>query len=343
MAAGEPHRLLIVGVGSIGERHLRCFQATGRVELALVEVNAALGQTVGQRYGVRTYVDLPTALADGFDGAVIATPAPLHVPQANRLAEAGLHLLIEKPLSTNLDGTEHLQQVSRQRHLIVAVAYVYRCHPLLRAMRNELRSGRCGQPVELIAVAGQHFPTYRPAYRSTYYVDHTSGGGAIQDALTHLLNAGEWLLGPVDRLVADAAHQVLEGVAVEDTVHLLARHGPVLASYSLNQHQAPNEITITVVCTKGTVRCEFHENRWRWLSDPGGSWHEESIAPLERDQLFQAQAHAFLDAIEDLAAPLCTLEEGLQTLLVNLAALASVEQQRWQSLRGDLWHEPVTD
>ncbi len=336
MAAGEPHRLLIVGVGSIGERHLRCFQATGRVELALVEVNAALGQTVGQRYGVRPYVDLPTALADGFDGAVIATPAPLHVPQANRLAEAGLHLLIEKPLSTNLDGIEHLQQVSRQRHLIVAVGYVYRCHPLLRAMRNELRSGRCGQPVELIAVAGQHFPTYRPAYRSTYYVDHTSGGGAIQDALTHLLNAGEWLLGPMDRLIADAAHKVLEGVAVEDTVHLLARHGPVLASYSLNQHQAPNEITITVVCTKGTVRCEFQENRWRWLSDPGGSWHEENIAPLERDQLFQAQAHAFLDAIEGLAAPLCTLEEGLQTLLANLAALASVEQQCWQSLRGDL-------
>ena len=51
----------------------------------------------------------------------------------------------------------------------------------------------------------------------------------------------------VERVVADAAHQVLEGVTVEDTVHLLARHGSVMASYSLNQHQAPNEITITVV------------------------------------------------------------------------------------------------
>ena len=43
---------------------------------------------------------------------------------------------------------------------------------------------------------------------------------------------------------------------VEDTVHVLARHGDVLASYSLNQHQAPNEVTLTVVCERGTVRWE---------------------------------------------------------------------------------------
>ena len=75
---------------------------------------------------------------------------------------------------------------------------------------------------------------------------------------------------------------MLEGVAVEDTVHGLARHGDVLASYSLNQHQAPNEMTLTVVCERGVVRCEFHENRWRWATTPGEPWRDEPIAPLER-------------------------------------------------------------
>ncbi|MSQ95997.1 MAG: Gfo/Idh/MocA family oxidoreductase [Gemmataceae bacterium] len=327
------HEVLIVGVGSIGERHLRCFQATGRAELTLLDINPDLRQGVAERYGItRTFADLDAALGKPPEVAVIATPAPWHVPMATRLAGAGVHLLIEKPLSTNLDGIGSLQAALHARGVTVAVGYVYRCHPLLTLLKKSVTEVRFGQPVELIAVSGQHFPTYRPAYRTTYYTDRATGGGAIQDALTHVVNAGEWLLGPIDHLVADSQHQVLEGVTVEDTVHLLARHGPVLASYSLNQHQAPNEFTLTLVCERGTMQCEFHKHRWRWMTDPGGAWHDEAIPPLERDTLFTLQANAFLDAVEGKASALCSLAEGLQTLRANLAALASVESRSWQSL-----------
>jgi predicted dehydrogenase len=328
------HRVLVVGVGSIGERHLRCFQGTGRADVALVEINDDLRRTVAERYGVRAaYADLDAALEQRPEVAVIATPAPAHVPLALRLAAARVHVLIEKPLAVGLEpGVERLREVVRERGITAAVAYVYRCHPLLAAVRQALGEGRFGAPVELVAVGGQHFPTYRPAYRDTYYTDRATGGGAIQDALTHVVNAGEWLLGPIDRLVADAAHQVLAGVGVEDTVHLLARHGPVLASYSLNQHQAPNEFTLTVVCTGGTLRAEFHDNRWRWMTRPGEPWHDECIPPVERDMPFLAQANRFLDAVEGKAEVHCSLEEGIQTLRVNLAALASVADSGWHTI-----------
>jgi predicted dehydrogenase len=327
------HKVLVLGVGSIGERHLRCFQATDRAALSLVEINETLRQTVAERYGIRqAFADLEPALSERPDLAVIATPAHLHVALATRLVEAGLHVLIEKPLSTSLEGVERLQRLVHEWQRIAAVAYVYRCHPVLTAMRQALLTGRYGRPVELVAVCGQHFPTHRPAYRGIYYTNRATGGGAIQDALTHVVNAGEWLLGPITRLVTDAAHQVLEGVEVEDTVHLLARHGNVLASYSLNQHQAPNEMSLTVICERGTVRCEFHEHRWRSLTQPGTPWQDETFPPLERDTLFVTQAHAFLDAVEGKIAPPCTLAEGSQSLRVNLAALASVAQGAWQMI-----------
>jgi len=330
------YRVLVIGVGSIGERHLRCFQATGRAELALVETRDAVRRAVADRYGVQeAYADLDAALTRPPDVAVIATPAPLHVAMATRLVEAGVHVLIEKPLSVSLDGIAELREAAQRRGITAAVAYVYRCHPLLIAMRQALRGGRVGRPVQLIAVAGQHFPTYRPAYREIYYADRAAGGGAIQDALTHLVNGGEWLLGRIDRLVADAAHQVLDGVSVEDTVHLLARHGQAMACYCLNQHQAPNEVTITVVGTGGTIRCELHHHRWRWIERPDEPWHEELIAPLERDTLFIAQAHAFLDAMEGRASLPCSLDEGIQTLRVNLAALASVECRTWMTIEAN--------
>lgn len=333
------HTVLIIGVGSIGERHLRCFLATERADVRFVEVNPELRRTVAERYGVaRSYPDLDAALQDEErppDVAVVATPAPLHIPIAARLAETGVHLLIEKPLSTSVEGVEGLLETVQRRQVVAGVAYVYRAHPLLQAMREAIAEGRFGRPVELVVVTGQHFPTFRPAYRSIYYNNHATGGGAIQDALTHTLNAGEWLVGPIHRLVADAAHQVLDGVDVEDTVHLLARQGPdgsILASYNLNQHQQPNELTITVLCERGAARFESHAHRWRWMSnETEGAWRDEAIPPLERDALFIAQAAAFLDAVEGLRPPLCPLVDGLQTLRVNLAALASVASQTWQS------------
>jgi predicted dehydrogenase len=323
--------VLIVGVGSIGERHLRCFQRTGRADVSLAEINPQLRQAVAERYGVPgSFEDLDMALTGSPNVAVVATPAPSHLELATVLAEAGVHVLIEKPLSTSLDGVDPLREAVRSRGVVAGVAYVYRCHPLVRSMRAALVSGRFGRPVELVAIAGQHFPTYRPAYRTIYYKERATGGGAIQDALTHLINAGEWLVGPVNRLVADAAHQVLDGVDVDDTAHILARHQDVLASYSLNQHQSPNEMTLTVVCERGVARCEFHLHRWRWMIHPGDDWHDEPIPPLERDNLFTWQAHTFLDAVEGGLPPVCSLDEGIQTLCVNLAALKSVDAQAWQ-------------
>jgi predicted dehydrogenase len=332
MPPTSTHRVLVVGAGSIGERHLRCFRQSGRCEVAFVEINYALRVTISDRYNVRGHAELDTALAENPTAAVVATPAQTHVPLATKLADRGIHLLIEKPLSTSLDGIERLRSTIRERNVSAAVAYVYRCHPSLAAMRQAITDGRFGRPVELVAVCGQHFPTYRPAYRNIYYTDHATGGGAIQDALTHVVNAGEWLVGPIDRLVADAAHQVLDGVAVEDTVHLLARQGNIMASYSLNQHQAPNETKITVVCERGTVRWEAHAHRWRWLAVPGDPWHDEPLPPLERDTLFIAQANTFLDAVEGHGPVPCSFDEGLQTLRVNLAALSSVQNQSWQDI-----------
>ena len=330
----ESIKVLVVGVGSIGNRHLRCFQSTGRAQLSLCEINPELRQQVAQRYGMdEVYPDIDAALESRPDAAVIATPAPLHIPMACALAETGVHLLIEKPLSTSLNDVDRLQQIIERNQIVGSVGYVYRAFPMLAAMREAIRAGRFGRPVQLTLVAGQHFPTFRPAYRDTYYKDRATGGGAIQDVVTHMLNAGEWLVGPIDRLVADASHQILHGVEVEDTVHVCARHGDLLASYSVNQYQAPNEATFTVVCEQGTARFEFHRQRWLWMTAPDEPWQEDSQGKLPRDAAFIAQANTFLDAIEFQSPPLCTLQEGLQTLRCNLAVLASVEQGTWQSVR----------
>lgn len=324
-------RLLVVGGGSIGERHVRCFQQTQRVDVALCESNPQVRAAVTQRCKLNaSFDDFDAALASQPDIAVICTPAHLHIPMATQLINAGIAVLIEKPLSVTLEGADELLALSQGRQLTVGVAYVYRAHGALQAMRQTLHSDRFGPAVQVVAVFGQNFPFYRPAYREIYYRDRSTGGGAIQDALTHVINAAQWLVGPVTEVTADAAHLVLDGVTVEDTVHMMARHSKVLASYSLNQHQSANEGTLTVICERGMVRYETHHGRWSWAEHPEAPWHVEPTAPLQRDELFRRQAEAFLDAVEGQSQPLCSLHEGLQTLRVNIAALRSLETRRWE-------------
>lgn len=321
------HRAMIVGVGSIGERHTRCFLATGRCEVGIVELNADLRKTVAERYQVKNaYGSLDEALAAGYTIALIATPAQLHIPIAAQAVERGLHVLIEKPLSTGFDGIAELKALVVKKGVKAGVAYTYRAFKALRAMRDAIRSGRFGTPLDVVVVAGQHFPFFRPAYRDIYYKDRKTGGGAVQDGLTHLLNACEWLVGPIDRLACDAQHQALDGVTVEDNVHLIARHGPVMASYTFNQYQYQSEISITVSCGKGSAKFESHNNRWMWTDAINGPWTVEEFGKLERDTLYVDQAHAFLDAVEGKGGVSCTLDEAEQTLRANLAALKSSDE-----------------
>lgn len=318
------HSILIIGCGSIGERHLRCFQRTGRCRVSACDPNPTIGAAMQDRYGVAVYERLESALAaKSCDAAVICTPAPLHLPMALQLLEAGLHLLIEKPLAVDGALVPPVRQAVGKSGKHVAVAYVYHTMPWIAEARTFLKAGQLGKILHVSCVAGQHFPTFRPAYRDIYYSRHDMGGGAIQDALTHLVNAVEWLAGPCTRVFCDAGHQALEGVTVEDTVNVSARHGCVMASYAMTQFQAENEATITLHCEQGTVRIECHHQRWGVMPLGTVEWQWHAAPVSERDDLFLSQANAFLDGMEGLPSPLSTFEEAVQTLKFNEAALRS--------------------
>jgi len=322
-------KILVIGAGSIGERHMRCFQMQEGVRVAACEPNEAQGQAVAGRLGCRWFRSLDEALAaESFDAAVVCAPANIHIPLARQCVEADLSVLIEKPLAVSEEGLEAFRDLVESKGSVARVAYVLRFLPVFQKAKALIEDGVLGDPKQVVSVSGQHFPTFRPAYREIYYARHASGGGAIQDALTHGLNLVEWLIGPIERVSTDAAHQVLEGVEVEDTVCLIARlRGGVLASFALNQFQAPNEAFLFLHGTEGSIRVEPHMSRVGVYHRGGDAWKWHALAPADRDTAFILQAHGFLDALDGIPSALATLDEGWQTMNVNRAALESSREQ----------------
>ena len=324
--AEKKRTVLIVGCGSIGERHLRCFLETGRVQAIACEPNAELLQTITERYQVPGCSSLDEGLArEDVDSVVICTPAHLHVAMAIQCLRAGKHVLIEKPLAVSLEGTDELVRARDESGKKVGIAYVQRFNPPITGASEYVRSGALGKIHQVALRGGQHFPTFRPAYREIYYNDRRTGGGAIQDALTHMVNVMEWMIGPTQTLSCDAAHQSLPGVEVEDTVNIIARNGETLVSYSINQFRCLSDNSIELHGEDGSVRILIHESRWDSIKRGEAEWTRHEIAPEERDWVFITQASAFLDMVEEKESILCTLEEAIQTLKFNLAALKSAD------------------
>jgi len=319
--------LIVVG-GSIGERHLRCFGQVGAEHISLCDSSDAIRQQLAKRYKIASaFSAVDDATRHTWDAVVICTPAHLHVEHALALLPTTRAMLIEKPLATTLDALPDLFEAAKDKP--VGVAYVMRGHPAVGCVKKLLSDGRIGALLQVTYTGGQHFPTYRPAYRDIYYARRETGGGAVQDAATHMFDLVQYLVGRFNSVYCDHGHQALEGVDVEDTVHLIARanEGRVMVSLALNQFMAPNESVLQLNGDRGSLRLHLHEHRYAILNHGESRWQWSETLVEDRDDLFRLQAETLLAAARGEGSMRCSLDDARHTLRINLAALESAGQR----------------
>lgn len=316
-------RFLIVGCGSIGERHLRVFREATRWEIAACDPRVDRLEHVQGTYGVQeVYRDLADADLRSFHAAAICTPTHLHLPCATQAVEAGCHLFLEKPISTSLAGVDTLLAQAKERGVVLQVGYVMRSHPGLRLVREWLDKGEAGEIVAGRVKVGYHVPDYRPDYRDTYWARSETGGGCLLDA-THQLDYIQWLLDAPTQVSCFAEHLGTWDVDrdVEDTAVILLRFpSGALVDLHLNHLQRNYTHELELVGRAGTIVWSYHDNQASLYRASQREWERHDFV-LERDDLYREQAYSFLAAVTRGAPPRVTGEDGLRALRLALAAL----------------------
>jgi predicted dehydrogenase len=323
--------MLIVGGGSIGERHLRCFLKTGRVEVSVCEQRTERLKQLAGLYPVKnSYESFEAIDLARFDGVVICVSADLHVPWALRAAEAGAHVLIEKPLSVDLKDIDRLQATVEKKKLVAGVAHVRRAMPAGRALKEAVDSGRIGDVLSLTWLCGYDHRVARPDYLSTYWASRATGGGAVLDMSSHTSNFIQWLLGPIQSVLAAYDHLQMEGTPCEDTLSYILRfrNNRAIATVHCVAWQAHRSDLLTLNGVKGAIVCNAWEGRMG-IVDRGNNWTwTEGLtgtpdARGQVDEPFVYEAENFLNAIEGKAQILCTLAEGKHTMEICEATYES--------------------
>ncbi len=327
------YNVLIVGAGLMGRRHLTAFSSIAHddttVAISMCDTDEGqLAEIAESAPEVGLYSELDTALDRPWDGVVVATPAHTHLAVGRRVTDAGFPLLMEKPLALVPDGVTEWTEQTDASGVPVMVAYPLIHSDLVMELRERVRAGDIGTPIQFSSMRGAHQPTVRPDYADTYYADLARGGGVVYDILTHSVNMGEWLLGPLTEVSADTDNHVLDDVDVPDTVHVVGRHGSVMAVYSIGHHQELFEFIITVHGTAGSFRLDLYGDTLSRSSGPNGTWTTVSTSEEPHRHWLVRQAQTFLDVAAGIAAPPCDLLGGLATVRSIAAVIESADTGR---------------
>jgi predicted dehydrogenase len=321
-------RVLIVGLGSIGKRHARVVrQLRPEWEIIALRRQAADETLENVDHCVTT---LEEALRLKPCIAVIANPASHHVGTAIPLAEAGVHLLVEKPLSSMAGDVPALLDACRRHGVTLMTAYNMRFLPSLQRFRQLVHEGRIGHVLSVRAEVGQYLPSWRPGgdYRENVSAQAALGGGALLE-LSHEIDFLRWVFGEIDWVNAALLRQSLLEIDVEDTAHLilgfhgLTDRGPLVASLDIDFVRHDTVRNCTAIGEAGSLRWNALEGKVE-LYEPGGTaWQVLEEHPTQRDDSYLAEWRHFLECVETGAVPMITGEDGLAVLRIIEAARAS--------------------
>jgi len=343
-------KFLIAGLGSVGRRHFRNLIALGEKDVVLLRSHHATlpdGELAG--YPVET--DIHEALKKHKpDAVIVANPTSLHLDVAIPAAQAGCHVLLEKPVSHSLERLDILQNAVQKSECKILVGFQFRYHPTLNTARELIQVNALGKILTVHAHWGEYLPQWHPweDYRQSYAARADMGGGVIV-TLIHPLAYLRYLLGEVESLWSFNGHISPLEIDVEDVAEIgLKFQDGAIGGVHLNYFQRPPDHRLEIIGTNGTLRWDnadgiLHHYRmpaaFGSYSDPASASVMETFTPpngFERNQLFVAQTRHFIETVRGEKEPICTLEDGIRVLELALGAIRSQSTLKiWISNRRD--------
>jgi UDP-N-acetylglucosamine 3-dehydrogenase len=319
-------KVLLIGLGRWGEKHLRVLSELG-VEPWVADTAAArrrLAETAGVARE-RITNDFRNGLPD-VDAVVIATPADTHATIAATCLAAGKDCFIEKPLAHTLEAARALAAAATRGAALVHVGHIYRFHPVTEVLADLLRDGRLGA---LRYASGRIAGFKRPR----------ADGGVTQADAIHLFDLFAHLLGDPPRAVTASLWDGL-GRGMDDAAVVVVDHASLRVHVEVGYFSPRTSREVVIVGDRATAAADFSSSEVRVHDnhhEPGPDGWQAIEGPIEvikaaGPEPLRRQLERFVDAATTRRAPLVGLDAGLLALTVVEAARLSSALGRRVSL-----------
>ena len=335
----------IIGCGMIAGFHAKAIQSAGGILAACFDQVPQAAERLAKETGCKPYRDLKTFLADSdIEIVTIGTPSGAHFEPALAAAEAGKHLIIEKPLEITLARCDEIIARCQKAKVLLSTVFHSRFHDSSLALKRAIDSGRFGR----LTLGDAIVKWYRTqeyydsgAWRGTWELD---GGGALMNQAIHSIDLLTWLMGPVVEVTAQTALLAHERIAVEDTATATLRFangalGTIVgstASYPgyLKRFEISGSKGSSVIEEEDIIKWDFavsadedatiREKMTQRHSSGGGAADPAAISYMGHAKLFKNM----IDAIDGKEKLVVDGTEGRRSTEIILAVYHSAETGR---------------
>lgn len=329
--------IAIVGTGVIGPRHAASVAKAREAELHCFVDPAPHAQAIADNFGVELFSSIQHMLDSGRrpDAALICTPNKTHVALSVELLQHGIHVLVEKPISTTIDDGRRLLQVAQISQCQLLVGHHRRFNPYITATKRVLDEGAIGKA---IAVSG----TWALRKPDSYFQPPTewrtaaqSGGGPVLINLVHEIDILSYLFGPITRVHAEQTMSQ-RGFEVEEGAAILLRfasglvgtfilsdctpsphnfeggtgENPIIPQSGLDFYRIfGSEGTLSVGDMKAVKHARGEASDW-------SSRFEHSQIEVGTEVPFDEQIEHFVRVVRGEEQPRCSGSDGLSALVI---------------------------
>ncbi|WP_194422092.1 Gfo/Idh/MocA family protein [Microbacterium abyssi] len=312
----------LLGVGMMGRHHARVLRELDGVDLV------AIADPGGDPHGVagelQVLPDIDALIAAEIDVAVVAVPTRFHEEAALKLASAGVHTLVEKPIAHSLDAGQRMVDAFRDAGLIGAVGHIERFNPALQEMRRRIEAGELGAVYQVATRRQGPFPS------------RIADVGVAKDLASHDVDLTAWVVqSDYERVFAQTAFK--SGREHEDMITITGRTASGVIVNNIVNWLSPMKERVTVVTgEKGAFVADtstgdltFYANgtiplEWESVSSfRGVSEGDVTRFAFAKREPLRVEHEAFRDAVLGEKTDVVTMEQGQRTLMVVEAALDS--------------------
>ena len=336
MAENRPLGFGIVGCGVIGPTHARAIQQLPEDArlVAVCDVVPEKAQKFAAEYGGEAYTNLDEMLArPDIDVISVCVPSGLHAEVGVKAANAGKHLVVEKPIDITLDAADRLINASKQNNVKLEVISQHRFSPGMRQLREAVETGRFGK----LLLGDAYIKWYRTQeyydsgdWRGTWALD---GGGCLMNQGVHYIDQLQWTMGPVESVIARTATAAHERIEVEDVATAILKYkngaiGVIVGSTAVYPG-LPERLEISG--TGGTVTIEGSKvSRWLFKDELGetDSYGGKAKAATQQPQEQQGAGTAANPAALGMSGHVAQLSDMIGAIRENRSTAITGEDAR---------------
>ena len=310
--------IVIVGLGSIGLRHLRIarelFPESRIAVLRHKETNELPDGADEVFFNLNHVIQFQPQIA------IICSPASTHIEISRALVKQGIHILIEKPISNEKKGLEELNREAVENNCVVTVGYNLRFLPSLKKFKDLIDKNFVGDLYSVRGEVGQYLPNWRKKdYRKTVSAQKILGGGVLLE-LSHELDYLRWIFGEVESVQAQLSRQSQLDIDVEDTAHIILKFKEnknninLMASLNLDFIRHDTVRMCHAIGDKGSLRWNGLTGDVDLFKSEKSEWKNIYKYEADQDESYKNEWFHFIECINKENTPNISFQDGIKVL-----------------------------